>query len=297
MLTGHESQINPRIECFITFLTRSYQRLYPLTDSTYGDLAADLGRRALYTLAKSTAAYHDLDHTLLVTSAGIDILRGKHLLEGSVTPRTWAHMIVAMCYHDIGFIRGASQDDWPGHYTTGLDHASITLPESATDAALAPYHVDRGKHIMQEMITGYSDLDTDLIASYIERTRFPVPQDHAYAPTDDPAGLVRAADLIGQLADPKYLDKHPALFQEFEETGTNAILGHTSPTDLRYAYPAFFRTCIQPYIEPAQLYLQLTPQGQRWVNSLYGHVATVERELRAMAADGKSSAVQCPVAV
>ncbi|ETX06905.1 MAG: hypothetical protein ETSY2_14315 [Candidatus Entotheonella gemina] len=115
MLTGHDSHTNPRIERFTTFLARSYQRLYPLTDPTYGNLAADLGRRALYTIDRSTAAYHNLDHTLLVTSAGIDILRGKHLLEGSVTPRTWAHMILALCYHDIGYVRGASRDDWQGH--------------------------------------------------------------------------------------------------------------------------------------------------------------------------------------
>ena len=37
--------------------------------------------------------------------------------------------------------------------------------------------------------------------------------------TDDFPGLVRAADLIGQLADINYLRKQAALFSEFHETG------------------------------------------------------------------------------
>ena len=58
-----------------------------------------------------------------------------------------------------------------------------------------------------------------MIASNIENTRFPVPHaDDPKAMADFP-GLVRAADLIGQLADPNYLRKLPNLFYEFEETG------------------------------------------------------------------------------
>ena len=43
----------------------------------------------------------------------------------------------------------------------------------------------------------------------IEHTRFPVPDDEAHESTDDFPGLVRAADLIGQLADINYLRKQP----------------------------------------------------------------------------------------
>ncbi len=291
MSTGQTSHAYQRIERFITFLTRSYHHIYPQGAPLYCDLVADLGRRALYTIARSTAAYHDIDHTLLVVVAGFDILRGKHRLEGSVTPRIWAHVILALCYHDIGFIRGASRDDLPDSYTTGLDQDRVTLPAGATDAALGPYHVDRGKHIVQDTLAGYPGLDPDIITSFIERTRFPVPPYSPYDITDDLAGLVRAADLIGQLGDPDYLDKHIALFEEFEEIGANAMLGHQSPADLRYGYPAFFYQCIQPYIETAQPYLELTPQGQRWLTALYAHVATVERELRAMALDSPCVAV------
>ena len=64
-----------------------------------------------------------------------------------------------------------------------------------------------------------SHLDTAEIETYIEHTRFPVPEEERHAPTDDFPGLLRAADLIGQLADINYLRKTAALFAEFREAG------------------------------------------------------------------------------
>ncbi|MEY3329586.1 MAG: hypothetical protein RLZZ115_2469, partial [Cyanobacteriota bacterium] len=43
------------------------------------------------------------------------------------------------------------------------------------------------------------------IQHYIELTRFPVPNDEEHRGTSDYPGLIRAADLIGQLADPRYI--------------------------------------------------------------------------------------------
>jgi hypothetical protein len=62
-------------------------------------------------------------------------------------------------------------------------------------------------------------LDTAEIEANIEHTRFPVPDEEQHEPTDDFSGLVRAADLIGQLADINYLRKTAALFSEFREIG------------------------------------------------------------------------------
>jgi hypothetical protein len=52
-----------------------------------------------------------------------------------------------------------------------------------------------------------SVLDGDRIARAIELTRFRVPDDDDHAETDSELGLVRATDLIGQLADPRYPQK------------------------------------------------------------------------------------------
>ena len=49
------------------------------------------------------------------------------------------------------------------------------------------------------------DLDIPEIEKNIEHTRFPVPEDESHQSTADYPGLLRAADLIGQLADINYL--------------------------------------------------------------------------------------------
>lgn len=43
---------------------------------------------------------------------------------------------------------------------------------------------------------------------------------------------MRAADLIGQLADPHYLHKLSKLFQEFTETGAVEAMGYHTAADL-----------------------------------------------------------------
>ena len=63
------------------------------------------------------------------------------------------------------------------------------------------------------------------IARSIELTRFPVPDDDDHAETDTEAGLVRAADLIGQLGDPLYPRKLNALGYEFAEIGVKSKAG------------------------------------------------------------------------
>src|SRR3954467_15687048 len=78
--------------------------------------------------------------------------------------------------------------------------------------------------------------------------RFPVPDDGDHDAVDTEAGLVRAADLIGQLADPMYMRKITGLFYEFQETGVAERLGYHSPADIVDFYPEFFWTRIEPFV-------------------------------------------------
>jgi len=107
---------------------------------------------------------------------------------------------------------------------------------------LTPYHVTRSKLFVRERFgkVSLSHIDTQEIEANIEHTRFPVPDDEQHIGTADYPGPLRAADLIGQLADIDYLRKTSALFAEFQETGANKKLGYQTPDDLRAAYPAFF---------------------------------------------------------
>jgi len=91
---------------------------------------------------------------------------------------------------------------------------------------------------------------------------------------------MRAADLIGQLADPLYLRRLNALYAEFLETGMTEKCGYTSPADMIEKYPAFFWGNVEPYIGPALGYLELTIEGKQWIANLYSHVFTIEHQRR-----------------
>jgi hypothetical protein len=121
-----------------------------------------------------------------------------------------------------------------GSYVTNRAGDKVTLPEAATDASMAPYHVARSKLFVRERTAKtLVPLDTAEIEANIEHTRFPIPEDEQHESTDDFPGLVRTADLIGQLADINYLRKQAALFNEFRETGMSNKLKYNSVADLR----------------------------------------------------------------
>jgi hypothetical protein len=207
-------------------------------------------------------------------------LHGRHVSVGGVTPHDWLHFIVSLLCHDIGYVRGICRADSDGNYVTNLAGDTVSVPEGSTDAALTPYHVARSKLFVRERFgkVGLSHLNSVVIEANIEHTRFPVPKDEQHAPTDDFPGLLRAADLIGQLADINYLRKTSALFTEFRETGMSDALKYNSAADLRASYPRFFWQVVRPYIEDALRYLRVTHEGQLWIANLYANVFSMEHK-------------------
>jgi hypothetical protein len=143
---------------------------------------------------------------------------------------------------------------------------------------LTPYHVDRGKLFIEERFGGNINIDAEEIKCNIELTRFPVPSDEDHQDRVNCPGLVRAADLIGQLSDPRYLKKISALFYEFEETGVSKALGYRHPGDLRHNYSKFYWNGVYPYIKDALRYLELTLEGKQIMANLYANVFVVEHE-------------------
>ena len=93
------------------------------------------------------------------------------------------------------------------------------LPRGASDAALAPI-TSAADFFVMERLGASASLDAVRIARAIEFTRFPVPPERDHAEIDAEAGLVRAADLIGQLGDPHYLRKANALFHELRRSAS-----------------------------------------------------------------------------
>jgi hypothetical protein len=275
--------LNPQeimIERFAEELQGAYQQHYGITEIPYGEIVAWAGRLALENIANSDILYHNVDHTMTVTLAGQAILQGKHLCEGGVTPRDWLHFMLAVLCHDIGYVKGICRDDKNGAFATGIDGKTVTIPSGGTDAALTPYHVDRSKTFVRERFGEQliRDIDAELVASFIEMTRFPVPDNDLYQDTKGYAGLVRAADFMGQLGDPNYLRKIPALFYEFEELGTNTKLGYKNPGDMRKSFAKFYWNVVSPYIRDALRYLRVTQEGKQWIANLHSHVFDIEHD-------------------
>jgi hypothetical protein len=266
------------IDRLVSEIETAYKQNYGSRSPSLADTIAWCGYLALENIANSDALYHNMDHTVMVTLVGQTILQGKHLLEGGVTPEDWLHVMVALLCHDIGFVRGVCRQDKGDRIATGIGDETVALPSGFTDAALAPYHVDRGKLFIRERFLQplFIEIDTNAIASYIEMTRFPIPPDPYYQRTGGYAGLVRAADFIGQLGDPDYLRKLPALFYEMEEVDKVAKIGYNSLGDMRRNYARFYWDVVSPYIQDALDYLRFTQEGKQWITNLHAHVFDVE---------------------
>ncbi|MCP4700685.1 MAG: metal-dependent phosphohydrolase [Gammaproteobacteria bacterium] len=268
------------MDAFVKELEKAYCRNYGTMQTSNPQIIAWAGRMALEHFAGSNALYHNMEHSIMVTMVGQEILRGKHIREGGVSHRDWMNFIISLLCHDIGHIRGICREDSGENYATGVDGKMVKLLPGATDAALSPYHVDRGKLFIRERFGGNAFIDAETIACNIELTRFPVPDDSDHQTTNSYPGLVRAADLIGQLADPNYIRKLPALFYEFQETGVNEKLNYSSPADLERDYPAFYCNNVSKYIQHGLQYLRVTQEGKQWIANLYSQVfASEHREI------------------
>src|SRR3954447_20202921 len=219
------------------FLASDMKDRFGASHARLAELVPFAARLALECIGNSDALYHNVEHTMLVTLAGHDIFKGRALLLPS-TPSDYSNFIVACLTHDIGYVRGVVKGDGDDGYVVDAAGRKVSLPRGCSDAALAPYHVDRSKLFVLERVAQIDELDGPRIARAIEFTRFP------YAPEteesiDEEGSLLRAADLIGQLGDPNYLRKANALYYEFEESGLNKQFGYEARAVLGEKFPQF----------------------------------------------------------
>jgi hypothetical protein len=258
------------------FLGSFMRRRFGASQSHFVDIVPGAARVALECIGNSDALYHNIEHTLLVTLAGHDILRGR-ALHDHVTAEDYAHVIIACLAHDIGYVRGLfKEDDEADGFVIDATGGKVILPRGSSDASLMPHHVDRSKLYVMQRIAAIAPLDEQRIADAIEGTRFPPQPGQQYG---EEASIVRAADFIGQLGDPNYIRKSNALFHEFEEVGMNRQLGYDSPADIVNRYPQFYWNSVAPQIQTEIRYLNMTSSGRQWIASLYSNVFRAEREI------------------
>jgi hypothetical protein len=253
-------------------------RRFGSTDAHLAELIPSIARLAIECIGNSDALYHNVEHTMLVTLVGYDIMKGRALLTPTL-PSDYAHVLIACLLHDIGYVRGILRGDGTDGYVIDAKGQKVKLSRGSSDAALLPHHVDRSKLFVMDRIASTEGLDAERIARAIEYTRFPSPADQLNNNGNEDGSLVRAADLIGQLGDPHYLRKANALYYEFEEVGLNKQLGYSTPADLTELYPQFYWNSISPQIQTAIRYLNVTSSGRQWIANLYSNVFRAERDL------------------
>ncbi|MGA2817905.1 MAG: metal-dependent phosphohydrolase [Xanthobacteraceae bacterium] len=264
-------------EALGSFLSSHLSRRFGSTQAGLTELIPSVARLALECIGNSDALYHNVEHTMLVTLVGYDIMKGRSLLMPT-SADDYAHVIVACLLHDIGYVRGVLMGDSEDGYVVDAKGGKANLQRGSSDAALTPYHVERSKLFALDRLSKMDLIDATRVARAIEFTRFPsvIEPDGQNA---EEGSLVRAADLIGQLGDPHYLRKANALYYEFEEVGMNKQLGYGSPADLTDLYPQFYYNSVSPHIQTAIRYLNVTSSGRQWIASLYSNVFRAESDL------------------
>src|SRR6185436_17565291 len=266
-------------EALGSFLASDMKDRFGASHARLAELIPFAAQLALECIGNSDAVYHNVEHTMLVTLAGHAIFKGRALLMPS-TPADYSNFIVGCLTHDIGYVRGVVKGDEDDGYVVDGTGRKVSLPRGSSDAALAPYHVERSQLFVLDRVAAIEELDGERIARAIGFTRFPYASNNDEKEIDEEGSLLRAADLIGQLGDPHYLRKTNALYYEFEEIGLNKQLGYESPTDIVDKYPQFYWNRISPHIPAAIDYLNVTSSGRQWIAGLYSNVFRAERKLR-----------------
>ncbi len=138
------------IEAFIRELRTMYERTYGTMEPGYPGVISFVAQLALENIATSDAAYHDVNHTIMVTLVGQEILRGRHISVGGVTPRDWLHFIISLLCHDIRAADIAQLAQIAGGYPSRQKFLTeLTLdPPDATSGRAGPPRQDEDYTIL-----------------------------------------------------------------------------------------------------------------------------------------------------
>jgi len=147
--------------------------------------------------------YHDLSHTLEVLMCGVRLMHGVHRSGDHLSDEELTLMMLAILMHDIGYAQRKGE-------------------EFGTGAQFTQTHVQRGVEFMENyfgermLLTGIL-VDVKGMILGTEHFRPFAQIDFASDRSRMLARIVATADIVGQMADRKYIEKLLFLFHEFKE--------------------------------------------------------------------------------
>src|ERR1700712_264310 len=116
-----------------SFLTSETRSRFGTSHARLAEVLPFAARLTLDCIGNSDALYHNVEHTMLVTLAGHDILIGRALLRPT-TAGDYANFILACLVHDIGYVRGIVQGDEDDCFVADVNGRTVRLPRGASDA-------------------------------------------------------------------------------------------------------------------------------------------------------------------
>ena len=152
------------------FLANYMRRRFGSSQAPLVEMVPSIARIAIECIGNSDALYHNVEHTMLVTLAGHDILRGR-ALHTHMPAEDYARVIIACLTHDIGYVRGVfREDDQDGYLvdTGGRDNDMfekiVARHDGRTTAMDGPFTEAK------EVVGGYALMDVRDEAEAIELT-------------------------------------------------------------------------------------------------------------------------------
>ena len=259
-------------EAFVDHLQEEYWRTFPGGVPEHCHAIARAARVALGHIARSNALYHDLSHTILVTQIGQNLLQGRILRSQDVSSADWMHFIVSTLCFAVGFVRDVCPgDDGKGKSVIDAAGNTVTMPRGATDGWLWPYFTDRSKLFVAHHFRDDKVIKWRKLAPNIEYSRFPPLPDRNRETASFP-GLLRAAHLIGAVADPDFNIKTKPLLAELDESGMTQLLGYADIAAFRAGFRDLFWLSMYPLVADGMRLLDLTGEGRELIAHLYSHL-------------------------
>jgi hypothetical protein len=154
--------------------------------------------------------YHDLPHTLEVFTCGVRLMHGVHASGDCLSDEELTLMMLAILMHDIGYAQRHGEN-------------------TGTGAQFTRTHVSRGVEFMQTYFGERllpSSILVDVKGMILGTEHFrPFAQiEFPSERTRKLACIVATADIVGQMADRKYLEKLAFLYMEFQEAQFGSYL-------------------------------------------------------------------------
>jgi len=176
----------------------------------------------------SNTKYHNLEHTCGVTLATARLIHGLHVQGLTLSSRVIELGLIGALFHDTGLIQTQKEQGGTGaQYTIGHEERSIRLMT---------------KHLASN---GFSSEDINDCRHIIMCTILTLPVAEIPFRSDAIRTMGRilgSADLIAQMADRKYLEKLPLLFQEFQEA---KMPGFETPLELFQNTGEFYHSVVR----------------------------------------------------